>query len=91
MPAPAQTDLPPDLSPRSRSIAVAAWSAFLSAALGTMLCFAFIDPAKIEQGEVPAWWADRLPVYAVGFFFFFVIGLAAAAMAIYLLRTEHTP
>ena len=81
--------LPPDLSPRSRSIAVVAWSGFLAAAIGTMVCFALLDPDTVASGLEPDWWTDRLTVYAVGFFFFLLVGLSAAAMAVYLVRTEH--
>ena len=29
------------------------WSSFLAAALGTMLCFAFLDPQAIADGNLP--------------------------------------
>jgi hypothetical protein len=45
-----------------------------------MLCFAFLDPAELAQGEPPTWWSSRLHVYAVGFFFFWLIGMVAAAL-----------
>jgi hypothetical protein len=88
---PAGTDHPPDLSARGRSIAVAAWSGFLAAAVGTMICFAFIDPEALRDGLAPAWWTDRLRVYAIGFFFLLLVAVSAASMAVYLVRTEHTP
>jgi hypothetical protein len=69
-----------DIGARSRALGVIAWSAFLSAALATMLCFAFVDPLAIAAGEPPQWWTDRLHVYALGFFFFWLIGLVAAAL-----------
>ena len=69
-----------DLGAGSRAIGVIAWSGFLSAALGTMLCFAFVDPQGLAQGEAPSWWSTRLHVYAIGFFFFWLIGLVAAAL-----------
>jgi fructose-specific phosphotransferase system IIC component len=69
-----------ELGSRARSVAVVAWSAFLAAALATMLCFAFIDPLALSAGEVPEWWTSRLHVYAVGFFFFWLIGFVAAAL-----------
>ncbi|MEZ5473660.1 MAG: hypothetical protein R3E72_01465 [Steroidobacteraceae bacterium] len=89
MPTPANNDLPPDLSLRNRSIAVVAWSGFLAAALAAMICFALLDPAAIATGLVPQWWTDRLTVYAIGFFFFLLVGVSAAAIAVYLVRTEH--
>ena len=69
-----------ELGHRARSIATIAWSAFLAAALATMLCFAFIDPQSLRDGNPPEWWGDRLHVYAVGFFFFWLIGLVSAAL-----------
>ena len=73
---------PPDseLGTRGRALGVIVWSAFLAAALATMLCFAWLDPLAIAAGETPAWWTDRLHVYAIGFFFFWLIGLIAAAL-----------
>jgi len=71
---------PHELGYRARSIATIFWSAFLAAALATMLCFAFIDPEALAAGDAPGWWSTRLHVYAVGFFFFWLIGLVAAAL-----------
>ena len=69
-----------DLGARGRALGVIVWSAFLAAALATMLCFALLDPLAISAGEAPAWWTGRLRVYAIGFFFFWLIGLIAAAL-----------
>jgi len=57
------------------------WSGFLAAALATMLCFAFVDPQALASGHAPAWWSSRLHVYAIGFFFFWLVGLIAAFLA----------
>ena len=81
---------PPRVNPaRARRLAVRvggviAWSAFLSAALATMVCFALVDPTDLAQGAPPAWWGTRMHVYAIGFFFFWVVGCMAAALAWYL-------
>lgn len=69
-----------ELGSKGRAAGVIIWSAFLSAALATMLCFALLDPLAIAAGETPGWWSGRLHVYAVGFFFFWLIGLVAAAL-----------
>ena len=63
---------------------VVAWSAFLAAAVATMVCFAFVDPAAFALGSPPAWWGARMQVYAIGFFFFWGVGVAAAGLAWYL-------
>ena len=77
----------PDLGERGRALGVIAWSAFLAAALATMLCFALVDPLALAAGETPHWLGDRLHVYAIGFFFFWLIGLVAAALCWQLART----
>ena len=84
-PPPAET---PQLGRRARGIAAIVWSGFLAAALATMLCFAFIDPLALRGGETPQWWSSRLHVYAIGFFFFWLVGLIAAALAWQLARDE---
>ncbi len=75
---------PPDaeheLGAGGRALGVIVWSAFLAAALATMLCFALVGPLAIAAGETPGWWAGRFRVYAIGFFFFWLIGLVAAAL-----------
>lgn len=83
---------PTDISQRARATGAVVWSSFLAAALATMLCFAFIDPLALADGEPPAWWSTRLGVYAVGFFFFWLVGFVAAALSWLLARrngVEH--
>ena len=70
-----------ELGSRARRVAVIAWSGFLAAALATMLCFAFVDPQALRVGEPPDWWTSRLHVYALSFFFFWLIGVIAAALS----------
>ena len=79
MPTP-ETERAHGLGTRGRALGVVVWSAFLAAALATMLCFAVLDPLALAAGEAPPWWTDRLRVYAIGFFFFWLIGLVAAAL-----------
>ena len=74
------SDSAPELGARGRALGVIVWSAFLAAALATMLCFALVDPLAIAAGETPGWWTGRLRVYAIGFFFFWLIGVVAAAL-----------
>jgi hypothetical protein len=83
------TQPPTELGQRARSIAAIFWSAFLAAALATMLCFAFIDPEAMRDGNPPAWWGTRLHIYAVGFFFFWLIGLVSAALCWQLSRAPR--
>jgi hypothetical protein len=83
----AQPQPPADISVRARATGAIVWSSFLAAALATMLCFAFVDPLAVAQGETPHWWTSRLNVYALGFFFFWLVGLVAAALSWFLART----
>ena len=75
---------PPDaeheLGAGGRALGVIVWSAFLAAALATMLCFAVLDPLVLAAGEPPGWCTGRLRVYAIGFFFFWLIGLISAGL-----------
>jgi hypothetical protein len=78
-----------DLSFRQRDVAVAGWSSFLVAAVGTMVFFAFIDPATLADVTEPPLRVDRMTGYAIGFFFMWLLAGAAAALTLYLTRTSH--
>jgi hypothetical protein len=80
---------PPALGERARAVGAIFWSAFLAAALGSLLCFAFLDPEALAAGEVPSWWTTRRAVYALGFFFFWLIGLVAATLCWQLARPDR--
>jgi hypothetical protein len=79
----------PELGRRARSVAAVLWSGFLAAALATMLCFAFIDPLALSSGDTPEWWSSRLRVYAIGFFFFWLVGAIAATLCWQLLKRDE--
>ncbi|MEJ1961656.1 MAG: hypothetical protein WDO56_08980 [Gammaproteobacteria bacterium] len=79
-----------ELSPRARTIGVVVWCSFLAAAVGTMLLFAFLDPGAVQHGALPSWWTDRHTVYALGFFFFWLIGACSAALTIYMAHTDRS-
>ena len=84
MNTPPPAEATPELGENARAAGIIFWSGFLAAAIATVICFAFIDPlALVEglaEGEAPAWWTSRRAVYAVGFFFFWLIGMVAAAL-----------
>ena len=65
----------------ARVAGIIGWSAFLAAAVATMLCFAFLDPQALALGDPPAWWGPRMRMYAIGFFFFWFVGLVASGIA----------
>jgi hypothetical protein len=72
-----------------QSAGIAAWSSFLAAALTSVLCFAFLDPASIP-GPDPAGGLSRTAGYTIGFFLFWFAAAAASALTIYLVRTSRT-
>ena len=71
-----------ELSPRARSIGVVVWCSFLTACGATTVLFAFFDPEMLMIG--------RLTAYGVGFFFFWGVAACAAALSIYMARTENS-
>jgi hypothetical protein len=81
MAPPTPADAPRFPGRRARVAGIIGWSSFLAAALATMLCFAFVDPQALVQGDPPGWWGPRMRVYAIGFFFFWFVGVAAASIA----------
>jgi len=89
MNAPPPAEAAPELGERGRATGAIVWSSFLAAALGTMLCFAFVDPQAISDGVLPSWWTTRRAVYALGFFLFWLIGLVAAALCWQLARPDR--
>jgi hypothetical protein len=84
-----RADPPRQLTRGARVAGVVAWSSFLAAAFATMLCFAFVDPQALAAGEPPGWWGPRMRVYAIGFFFFWSVGVAAAAISWSLARPRR--
>jgi hypothetical protein len=62
------------------------WPAFLVAAAAELLFFAIFDPSDLRLFGVPVE-ADRVPVYTVGFFFFWAMAAAASAMTVFLQRS----
>ena len=78
-----------ELPPRARTTGVVVWCSFLVAAGATTILFAFLDPSAVEPGTTPPWWTTRNTVYALGFFFFWLTGACAAALAIYMAHTDR--
>jgi hypothetical protein len=78
-----------DLPPRARRVGVVAWCSFLVASAATMLVFAFVDPEAVEIAGASAWLQDRLTVYALGFFFFWLVAASSAALTIYMAHTDR--
>jgi hypothetical protein len=62
------------------------WPSFLVAAVAELLVFAVLDPADLHVFGVPVD-AGRMPVYTIGFFFFWLICAASAALTVFLQRS----
>jgi hypothetical protein len=68
-----------------RLVLVALWPAFLVAGLAEFLCFSIFDPHDLTFFGRPVE-ASRQAVYTVGFFGFWVVGAASAALTLFLAR-----
>jgi hypothetical protein len=84
-PEPEPEYLPP-WPPGRRAVAAMVWSAFLAACLGSLLGFAWLDPADLLDGGYGADWLTPTAIYTLGFFLFFVVGFAGAFLGVYLTR-----
>lgn len=62
------------------------WPAFLVASVAELLFFAIFDPSDLHLFGAPVEF-DRVPVYTVGFFFFWAITAAASAITVFLQRS----
>jgi hypothetical protein len=62
------------------------WPAFLVAAVAELVFFALIDPAELSVFGVPLD-AGRMPIYTVGFFFFWAVAASASALTVFLHRS----
>jgi hypothetical protein len=77
------------LTRAARVAVIIGWASFLAAAVATMVCFAFVDPDALVAGDPPGWWGPRMHVYAIGFFFFWLVGAAAASISWSLARPRR--
>lgn len=78
-------------SSAAQAVAAVTWSSFLAACLATMLFFAFIDPGLIHGAITPQVEITRMTGYGVGFFFFWLVCAVSGGIAVYLIRTAHSP
>jgi len=78
-----------ELTRRQRDVFVIGWCSFLSAAVATMIFFAFVDPLALADVTEPPLPVDRMSGYALGFFFFWALSALSATLTVYLIRTRH--
>ena len=78
--------------PRFREdLGVLLWASFLAACVATMFFFACFDPVLLAHDAAPpAWLADRMTGYAVGFFFFWAVCTIASFLTAYLIDTRSS-
>lgn len=62
------------------------WPSFIVAAVAELIFFALFDPADLHLFGVPLD-VDRMPVYTIGFFFFWAMTSAASALTVFLARS----
>jgi hypothetical protein len=69
------------------------WASFLAACVATMFFFAYFDPLLLTRDDAPppAWLADRMTGYTVGFFFFWAVCTIASFLTAYLIDTRSAP
>jgi hypothetical protein len=70
-----------------QAIAIVVWISFLTAAVGTMLFFAFFDPVDLTGIFDADLEVSRDAGYAAGFFFFWILSAVSAGMTAWLVRT----
>jgi hypothetical protein len=78
--------------PRFRQdLGVLLWASFLAACIATMFFFAYFDPVLLDRDAAPpAWLADRMTGYTVGFFFFWAVCTIASFLTAYLIDTRSS-
>lgn len=59
------------------------WPSFIVGAIGEMIFFAFFDPADLPFSDT-AIGQNRIMVYSVGFFIFWLFAAASSALTCYL-------
>ena len=74
----------------TQKFAVLTWITFLTAAMFTMLFFAFVDPYVIVDAINVEWLDSRNAGYAVGFFFFWANAWIAGWFTLRLVRRKRT-
>jgi len=62
------------------------WPAFLVAAVAELIFFALFDPVDLNLFGVPLD-VERMPVYTIGFFFFWAMTSASSALTVFLARS----
>jgi len=62
------------------------WPSFLVACASELAFFALFDPTDLRLFGVPIE-AERMPVYTIGFFAFWIIGAVSSALTVFLAQS----
>jgi hypothetical protein len=73
-----------------QKIAVLSWISFLSAAVFTMLLFAFVDPLTVVDAINISFIESRNAGYAIGFLFLWALGWISGWLVLRLVRRKRT-
>lgn len=76
-------------SRRSQRIASILWPSFGAAAVGTVICFTFIDPELLGMALMPEREITVMTGYGICFFFFWFIALLSSYTTMFLRRTRR--
>ena len=79
-----------DWSRDTQKIAVLSWITFLTAAVFTMLFFAFVDPLLVVEAIDLELFESSNAGYAIGFFFFWANGWVAGWLTLRLVRRKRS-
>ena len=79
-----------DWSRDTQKIAVLSWITFLTAAVFTMLFFAFVDPLVVVEAIDLELFESSNAGYAIGFFFFWANGWVAGWLTLRLVRRKRS-
>lgn len=72
-----------------QKIAVLTWISFLSAAVFTMLLFAFVDPLTVVDAINISFIESRNAGYAIGFLFLWALGWISGWLVLRLVRRKR--
>jgi hypothetical protein len=76
---------PDDAAPRALQVVWILWPAFMVAAAAELVFFALVDPSELHLTGITS--LDAPAIYAIGFFFFWLVGAASGALAVALQRS----
>jgi len=72
---------------RKRDIGTVVWISFLAACVGTLVIFAVLDPAALNDAWVLPWEMGSKLAYSLGFAFLFCVSLVASVLTVFMIRT----